>query len=137
MLIYRIQLFMFLIVKTHMFGLSENLVPFLSKRHISSSSLKILLLDGVSSYGKISFLLRNIWIFWRGMQNKLPTDDNLWKRSCICVSMCNLCANDQEIIQHLFYECKFAIEIWNWFSEIIDHRLNLHSLDSILSICYL
>ncbi|XP_019418611.1 PREDICTED: uncharacterized protein LOC109329402 [Lupinus angustifolius] len=55
------------------------------------------------------------FITWRLMLGKLPTDENLKLRGLALVSKCNLCNEFQEDMDHLFFNCKFALAIWDWF----------------------
>lgn len=61
-------------------------------------------------------------------------DDNLWKRGCTVVSICNICERATETSMHLFCECFFANLLWNWFSSIIGLSLDTSSIAAILSI---
>ena len=42
------------------------------------------------------------FILWRTMHGKMPTDENLRRRGCITVSICNLCMTTDESSDHLF-----------------------------------
>jgi len=53
---------------------------------------------------------------WKLMHNKLPTDDNLSLRGCDFPSMCSCCFSTVETSAHLFFECLFALRLWNWLS---------------------
>ncbi|XP_019451698.1 PREDICTED: uncharacterized protein LOC109353792 [Lupinus angustifolius] len=65
------------------------------------------------------------FITWRLMLSKLPTDENLKLRGLVLVSKCNLCNEFQEDTDHLFFNCKFALAIWDWFHFTFDtHTAN-------------
>ncbi|XP_058776615.1 uncharacterized protein LOC131650935 [Vicia villosa] len=57
-------------------------------------------------------------IVWRYIHNKLPTNDNLKIRGLSFPSLCSLCLSHCENSTHLFFECKFAKNIWSWFAGI-------------------
>ncbi|KAF1878428.1 hypothetical protein Lal_00047096 [Lupinus albus] len=54
------------------------------------------------------------FISWRHMHNRLPTDKNLAKRGCNLASICVFCKCGIEDSDHLFFNCIFAQELWNW-----------------------
>ena len=72
---------------------------------------------------------------WRLIHRKMPTDDNLIKRSCNMPSMCSLCYKQQESVDHLFLHCNLASSIWYWFQSILNIPINLNSALSIFEIC--
>jgi hypothetical protein len=53
---------------------------------------------------------------WRLMHEKVPTDENLMRRSCCIPSMCNICNMHVESSFHIFFECDYAIKLWPWFA---------------------
>lgn len=76
------------------------------------------------------------FLLWRFLHNKVPTDDNLYLRGCINVSMCSLCNSASETSQHLFLSCNFARSIWSWLASSLHCQLDLTFVTSLLSICY-
>lgn len=75
------------------------------------------------------------FILWRIMHNRMPTDENLWARGCIIVSICSLCGRNAETTYHLFLECSFAQHIWSWFGNVIGSSINCSSFQSVLTVC--
>jgi ribonuclease HI len=73
-------------------------------------------------------------VAWRLMHNKLPTDENLCLRGCNLPSVCNLCFKKGESSFHLFFQCPYAISIWNWFARIINLNLNFNTVEEIWSL---
>jgi len=71
---------------------------------------------------------------WRLIHNKLPTDDNLTLRGCNFPSMCSSCQSSSENAFHLFFECSFAVQLWNWLASILNMHLNFNSPQDIWSI---
>jgi len=59
------------------------------------------------------------FMVWRTLHNKLPTDENLSLRGFQLPSMCSLCYLHQENTAHMFLDCKFAKEIWNWLASVV------------------
>jgi len=52
---------------------------------------------------------------WRVLLDRLPTRINLSRRGVgVNTSLCALCQKWPESAQHLFLECEFAIQVWNW-----------------------
>lgn len=51
--------------------------------------------------------------WWKILHNCLPVAVNLNKRGGRVSPDCQLCGEGNEIISHLFYECKVSREIWN------------------------
>jgi len=81
----------------------------------------LIMLAGPRLFGTLLFLPPN-------------TDDNLIRRGCQIPSMCTLCGLAQETSSHLFINCPFAIEIWNWLASIINLPCNFTSVMEILKI---
>lgn len=59
------------------------------------------------------------FLLWRILHDRLPTDDMLWRRGCVTVSVCILCCNAFETTNHLFLQCQFAQSLWSWLSDIM------------------
>lgn len=72
---------------------------------------------------------------WRLMHHKLPTDDKLMSRGCSLPSVCNLCFKCVESMDHLFFNCHFAISIWSWFSNLINTQFTISSCDELWNLC--
>lgn len=61
---------------------------------------------------------KNVVIYiWRLLVNRLPTMDNLLSRGVdvqyMGSTVCPLCQVCNEIMEHLFFTCKFASIVWN------------------------
>lgn len=74
-------------------------------------------------------------LVWRMMLNKLPTDDNLASRGCQLPSMCSLCMNQVETSFHLFFDCSYALILWNWLSSTLNKPLYFNHIEEIWSLC--
>ncbi|XP_019455028.1 PREDICTED: uncharacterized protein LOC109356147 [Lupinus angustifolius] len=72
---------------------------------------------------------------WRIMHKKMPKDDNLRKRGCAIVFICNLCNSHSEEEDHLFLHCRFASKLWDWINNVYSIKLNNSSLQSIFADC--
>jgi ribonuclease HI len=68
-------------------------------------------------------------LIWRLMHNKTPTDDNLMTRGLQLPSMCSACNADSETSFHLFFKCKYALNLWNWLFSIINISVQFGSID--------
>lgn len=75
------------------------------------------------------------FLLWRILHNKCPTDDQLWMRGCLVVSVCSICGKAYESTMHLFFGCSFANRLWNWLSSFLSLHVDSSSLQSILIIC--
>ncbi|MCI11766.1 ribonuclease H protein, partial [Trifolium medium] len=64
------------------------------------------------------------FVAWRLMLRKMPTDENLCARGCVIVSMCPLCKRDNDSSEHLFFQCSFAMAIWNWVNSIFEIQVD-------------
>ena len=73
-------------------------------------------------------------LLWRILQDKLPTDDQLIKRGCQIPSVCNLCALASETYAHLFLDCSFATQIWNWFRSILNNNFSVSSFADLFKV---
>lgn len=49
--------------------------------------------------------------------------------------MCSLCNMIVESSFHLFFECPYAINLWNWLSSLINNQLHLQSRTTMWNIC--
>ncbi|KAL4563958.1 hypothetical protein LXL04_028007 [Taraxacum kok-saghyz] len=50
---------------------------------------------------------------WRLMMNRLPTKVNLDRRGIDCGSIrCGVCDDDLETVNHLFFSCEMAVDLW-------------------------
>lgn len=59
-------------------------------------------------------------LVWRIMHSKVPTDENLLSRGVQLPSKCSSCNASSESAFHLFFECAFALKLWNWLFSIIN-----------------
>lgn len=64
---------------------------------------------------------------WRILHEKMPTDEHLIQRGCQIPYICSMCALASESSVHLFLECNFAQQIWNWLRSILNINFNLTS----------
>lgn len=76
-----------------------------------------------------SFLLRKI------IHDRIPTNEKLWARGRIVVSVCSHCGQAAEIAPHLFLVCIFARQIWSWLGCIINLNVVCSNIFSFLSLC--
>ncbi|XP_019431828.1 PREDICTED: uncharacterized protein LOC109338930 [Lupinus angustifolius] len=74
------------------------------------------------------------FLTWRLYNNRLPTDENLKARGMALGSICNLCWTTEETSNHLFFQCSFAIDIWNWLSSQLGFRLDNASIHGLMNI---
>eukprot|EP00253_Pinus_taeda_P026308 PITA_26308 len=56
---------------------------------------------------------------WLLMQGKTLTWDNLRKKGFSGPSICPMCRNEEETINHLFSSCLWANSIWKWLENIM------------------
>jgi len=50
---------------------------------------------------------------WRVLCNVIPTKDNLLRRGLLLMSdRCPLCGVEEELVRHLFFECRISWRIW-------------------------
>jgi hypothetical protein len=73
-------------------------------------------------------------LVWRLMHNKVPTDDNLMTRGIHSPSMCSSCNSQVESSFHLFFECTFAMKLWNWLFSIINIYIQFTSVHDVWSL---
>lgn len=73
-------------------------------------------------------------LLWRILEDKLPTDDQLIKRVCQIPFVCNLCSLASEISAHLFLDCSFATQIWNWFRSILNNNFSVSSFSDLFKV---
>jgi len=71
---------------------------------------------------------------WRILQDKLPTDEQLSKRGCQIPSVCNLCALSSENSAHLFLDCAFATQIWNWLRSILSINFSVSCFSELFKV---
>jgi hypothetical protein len=62
-----------------------------------------------------SILWPKVSIFlWLTAQNRILTWDNLLKKGFIGPSRCTLCQQREETMEHLFNNCHYSQQIWDW-----------------------
>ncbi|CAJ2652147.1 unnamed protein product [Trifolium pratense] len=74
-------------------------------------------------------------LVWRLMHDKVPTDEKLMEKGCSMPSMCSLCHDHSETTFHIFFECKFARNLWCWLTTILNLTLQFQSMDDIWHLC--
>jgi hypothetical protein len=75
-----------------------------------------------SSIWDIKIPPRVQYFLWLLSKNKLLTRDNLSKRRKVEDPTCLFC-NERESIQHLFFSCAIAKQLWHVLSKIFDIQL--------------
>nr|KYP53682.1 hypothetical protein KK1_024256 [Cajanus cajan]KYP53698.1 hypothetical protein KK1_024272 [Cajanus cajan] len=73
------------------------------------------------------------FILLRLLHGKIPNEDLLRKKGVIITSICSHCYNAYESTTHLFFECSFALHLWDWLSRLMDVSLNTVNILDILS----
>lgn len=53
------------------------------------------------------------------IHDKILTIENLKKRGWYLVNKCYLYNKEEETIMHLFFQCPYAQEVWNFFLEML------------------
>lgn len=74
-------------------------------------------------------------LFWKIDLNKIPSDDNLINRGCNMVSWYDLCHSNNETSSHLFLFCRFARDVSNWCSSLLNFQLTPISIIQMLNVC--
>jgi hypothetical protein len=67
------------------------------------------------------------FITWRLIHNKLPTDENLRRRGCLIVSICNFCCKATESSHHIFFDCPVTSKLWEWLEKGTEQVLDCTS----------
>lgn len=49
--------------------------------------------------------------------------------------MCSLCFKSFESTHHLFFECSVSVQIWDWFSNLINLNFHINNTDDLWRIC--
>ncbi|KAF1893764.1 hypothetical protein Lal_00002288 [Lupinus albus] len=75
------------------------------------------------------------FISWRLMHNRFPSDENQANRGCALASICVLCKCNIDDSDHLFFNYKFAQDLWNWLRQVFSYNLNSISMHSLLLSC--
>ncbi len=83
------------------------------------SAYNFIVFDGVDDN-----TVRHLWrikippkvklFLWLATRNRIMTADNLTRRGWVGPSMCCLCGSASETLEHLFFTCSFASEVWSW-----------------------
>ncbi|XP_021985761.1 uncharacterized protein LOC110881945 [Helianthus annuus] len=102
--------------------INERLVPF-----SSSDAWECIRSRGtqVSWYNLVWFsqcIPRHAFVLWLVFRRKLVTQDrirqwNIDNKDCMNLMCCLLCHNNIDSHHHLFFECKYATEVWNCVNE--------------------
>ncbi|XP_057509147.1 uncharacterized protein LOC130791836 [Actinidia eriantha] len=56
-------------------------------------------------------ILKHAFILWLAMKEKLLTKDRLYDLEAD--QICSLCRTENEITEHLFFQCSFVRQVWN------------------------
>lgn len=79
---------------------------------------------------KIPPKIRHFW--WRVMHNALPVAENLKRRGLRIESVCQVCGDYDERVNHMLFQCRVAAEIWE-HSSVGVIRGNVPSSDQSFS----
>jgi len=64
---------------------------------------------------------------WRLMHNKIPTYDNLMSKGVQLPSISSSCSCNWESSLHMFFECPYAMKLWNWLFSIINFSMQFNT----------
>ncbi|XP_021732833.1 uncharacterized protein LOC110699631 [Chenopodium quinoa] len=56
---------------------------------------------------------KSVFILWLTLWNRLVTKDRLLQWHISCDPRCFLCLNNNESVQHLFFDCEYSRQVWN------------------------
>ncbi|XP_058742694.1 uncharacterized protein LOC131615239 [Vicia villosa] len=73
-------------------------------------------------------------LVWRVMHNRLPTDENMSIRGFSYTSMCSLCKENVETTDHIFFNCKFSLELWHWLIDKLNYAGSICSITDCLNL---
>ncbi|XP_058766974.1 uncharacterized protein LOC131640606 [Vicia villosa] len=73
-------------------------------------------------------------IVWRVIHKKMTTDENIQLRGFSIPSICNLCRNNSETNEHLFFNCCFVKNIWNWLKGMLNLNFNICGMEDCIRI---
>ncbi|RAL45408.1 hypothetical protein DM860_013804 [Cuscuta australis] len=71
---------------------------------------------------KVKFFL------WKALNCYLPFSDNLKRMGFHVVSICHLCKNNEETIDHVFLQCNWSQNLWHFFAEAVEGPRSRQSL---------
>jgi len=74
-------------------------------------------------------------VAWRIMHDKMPTDEKLKERGCSFPSICNLYLNQEETTFHVFFDCSYAMRLWNWLASTLNFNLHFNNIEEIWQVC--
>lgn len=97
----------------------------------------IFFLLGVVGFAKKKVWKKNVplkvcFFVWCLIRGRVLTHDNLCRRGIITISQCCFCRRSSETIQHLFLECTFVKEIWNYFWGCMAQQWNCNTVEQVL-----
>lgn len=72
-------------------------------------------------------------VFWRLSLAKFPTDGKVTVRGLHFPSRCIFCLKEEETLNHLFFSCAYAYNVWNWLQQMLGYN----SLIGCLDDCFL
>lgn len=61
---------------------------------------------------KLNVPLKIIFFLWQDICGAIPTTKSLRSHHCMVDNICELCSQDDENLEHLFFNCAFAKTIW-------------------------
>ncbi|KAF6158195.1 hypothetical protein GIB67_014989 [Kingdonia uniflora] len=72
---------------------------------------------------------------WRICHNSFATEDLLIKRGLHITLRCSLCRCNLENMQHLFWNCPWSTEIWDWIASLFQLQAGFTNLKTTLESC--
>lgn len=73
-------------------------------------------------------------IVWRIILNIISIDENLKLRGFSFPLKCSLCLGHSETSTHLFFECQFAVSLWNWFNVLLSISSPINALADCIQV---
>ncbi|XP_056695103.1 uncharacterized protein [Spinacia oleracea] len=62
---------------------------------------------------------KSLFILWLAVHGRLSTKDRLMQWGIATDGVCSLCGVDPESVQHLFFQCSYARQVWQKFLQIL------------------
>lgn len=68
---------------------------------------------------------KSLFITWLTLLNRLYTKDRMTRWNIPCDPTCNLCQQENESVQHLFFQCDYSNQVWTEILKLLKYNRSI------------